>query len=194
MLRVFLIGVSITLSALAWAAPTMPERVEINDEEKSRALGGEVVVKQDESHGNLLTAAVFVSASPEAVMKAVMDLPPRLDEIDNLEGLEIYEAGGHVAARWKLDAKLKIAFFSVIYECDWTRHFCSFGLDPTKKSDIPQADGAYRAIAHEGGSWLEYYSLTQPPAMVPAAVRRARREASTQQMLLGMKRRAEAGP
>jgi hypothetical protein len=193
-LRVFLLGLGFGLCTRARAEPELPARVEFSTEESAQARAGEVVVKQDRVTGNHLTASVFVQASPEAVLRAVMDLPPRLEEIDNLEGLEAYEVAGHPAARWKLDARLKIVYFSVIYECDWEQGFCSFSLDPAHESDIVQADGAYYAIAHEQGSWLEYHSITQPHVLVPSAIRRSRREHSTRQMLMGMKLRAEKSP
>jgi hypothetical protein len=168
--------------------------VELSEEESARARTGEVIVRQDSITGNILTASVFVEASPEAVLRSVMDLPPRLEEIDSLEGLEAYEVAGHPSARWKLDAKIKVVYFSVIYECDWEQLFCSFSLDPAHESGIVQADGAYHAIAHEQGSWLEYHSITQPHPLVPSPIRRSRREHSTRQMLMGMKLRAEKSP
>ena len=158
------------------------------------ARSGEVVIEQSDSDGVRLTAAVYVDARPSAVMKAVLDLPPRIAEIDSLEGVEVYSAGMHTAARWRLDATIKTVYFHVIYECDWSENFCSFGLDPSKESDVEQADGAYRVIVDGAGCWLEYHSQTQPHPLLPAQIRKTKRHQTTHQMLMGIKHRAEALP
>jgi len=184
-------GFSVWLSGLAYGAPLEPPRVILSSEDEVRARAGEVVVEQADSDGVLLTASVYVEASPSAVMQAVMDLSPRVEEIDNLEGVELYAVGRNSAARWQLDATVKTVYYSVIYECDWSENFCSFGLDPNKKSDIEQADGAYRVVVDGAGCWLEYRSQTQPHPLMPAQIRKVKREQTTRQMLMGIKRRAE---
>ena len=70
------------------------------------------------------------------------------------------------------------------------QHYCSWRS--FQKSEIEQADGAYRVIAEDGGSWLEYHSQTQPHPLMPAQIRKVRREQTTQQMLMGIKQRAES--
>jgi hypothetical protein len=193
-LRFFLLFTVLGGPSLALAAPQEPERVALADSDRVRAEAGDVVVFQSDQEGIVLTAAVYVHASPEAVMEAVMDLPPRVEEIDGLVDVELYTIGGNPAARWKLDAVIKTVFFHVIYECDIEKQFCSFGLDPSRMSDIPQADGAYRVIVDGAGCWLEYHSYTQPHVLIPPPIRRSRRQATTIQMLEGMKARAEGAP
>jgi len=161
--------------------------------ELERARSGEVVVHQRDSEGVALAAAVFVQAPPASVLDAVIDFPPRVGEIDNLVGVETYEVGGQPAGRWTVDVVIRLVNFYVIYECHMEEFWCSFDLDESEDSDISRADGAYAVFADGEGSWLEYHSHARPPPFVPAAIRASRREASTAQMLTGIKDRAEGG-
>ena len=192
MIRMWLVSIGMILSATAAADTTLPERVPLPKELLNLAKEGTAVVQQDDNDGIQLTAAVYVQAGADAIMKAIMDLPPRVTEIDGLVGLTVYKVGPHTAAHWQLDAKIKTVDYYVIYECNWSQHYCVFGLDPSKQNEIEQADGAYRVIKEEDGSWLEYHSQTQPHPLMPAQIRKVRREQTTQQMLMGIKQRAES--
>lgn len=193
MIRTLLVCTGMSLSAQVRADSELPPRVILSADLQAKAKAGTTVVQQDDSAGIQLTAAVYVHAEADAIMKAIMDLPPRVAEIDGLVGLNVYEVGPHTAAHWQLDAKIKTVDYYVIYECDGSQHYCVFGLDPSKQSEIEQADGAYRVIVEGNGAWLEYHSQTQPHPLMPAQVRKVRREQTTQQMLMGIKLRAESG-
>ena len=181
------------LSLGALAAPKEPPRVELSADERVRARAGQVVVRQNSEDGVHLMAAVYVEATPRELLRAVMDLRSRVDDVERLVGVETYTVEGKPAARWFFDATIREVDFSVIYDCDWNKFLCDFGLDPARESEVPQADGSFWAVPEDQGCWLEYHSQTQPHPLLPAPIREERRERSTQQMLMGMKRRAE-GP
>ena len=186
------------LAALLWplnvsADTGIPSEIELNSEQRQKALSGEVVVQQVEDTDVHLMASVYVQASPDVVMKAVMDLPPRLNEVENLESLEPYDVGRHIAARWTINVVVTSVQFFVIYECDWEAFYCNYALDPSKENQVPASKGSYRVRAEGQGSWLEYHSYTTPAGWIPAPLRRTKSEASARQMLGGMKKRAESG-
>jgi hypothetical protein len=189
--------VTLVLSGVVWAGPPIsrdhpPDPVALlSDSDRQKARSGDVVVYQGLDSIRSLKAVVYVAAKPEAVMSAIKDLPPRVEEIDSLVGVDTYLSGPHIAAKWTVDATVKKVDFYVIYQCFEAEAWCSFALDPTKNSDIPLADGAYVIRAHEDGVWLEYHSETEPPALIPPALREQRRLQSAQQMLAGIKARAE---
>ena len=108
--------------------------IELNSEQRQQALNGEVVVQQmEETDVHLM--AFFVQASLDVVMKAV-DLPPRLDEIENpkaLSGMMWAGISPYVGPLiwWSRRSNYRD------YECDWEQLYCNYALDPSKENRFP---------------------------------------------------------
>jgi hypothetical protein len=154
---------------------------------------GEVVVRFA-GNGKETVGFVDIAAPPERVMAAVMDLPARVREIGGLKSVHIYEEvpGRLVAARWEMGLAMFTATFHIRYELDVARGYCVYTLDPAKPNDVKNSRGSYQVYAQGSGSRLVYRSVSQLDGAPEWAARKVA-TGSAKEMLLGMKRRAEAG-
>ena len=107
-------------TALAGSPP--PEAVRLTAAEEVVVQSGEVMVRYGGDAKQTL-AVVDVSAAPDAVMKAVMDLPPRVDDIGSLSAVELYNrSGDNISAKWTMSVAMVSIRFHIVYECDLARH------------------------------------------------------------------------
>lgn len=183
-----MVGVLMGLMSAAWALPPVPAPLALTAEEEATLDKGELVFRNTGS-GESITI-IDVSASPERVMAAVMDLGPRVNDVSSLLAFEEYQdAPGRKAARWELGASVYSATFHVLYEYDVAKGWCVFTLDTSKENDIQSTDGSYQVYAHDGGTRLVYRSAQQNSILPSWLMQRFAREGATE-MLTGMKRRA----
>ncbi len=64
-------------------------------------------------------AVVDVASTPEKVMKAVMDLPARVDDIGSLSAVELYNRNGDdISAKWTMSIAMVSVVFHIEYECE----------------------------------------------------------------------------
>lgn len=175
-------------TSAAWALPPAPAPLALTAEEEATLDRGELVFR-DTGAGESI-AVIDVSAPPERVMSAVMDLGPRVQDVSSLLAFEQYQdSPGKKAARWELGASIYSATFHVSYEYDLSKGWCVFTLDTSKENDINSTDGSYQVYASDGGSRLVYRSAQQNSILPSWLMQRFAREGATQ-MLEGMKRRA----
>ena len=71
MIRNLLVCTGMFLSAQARGDSELPPRVILSEDLQAKAKAGTTVVQQDDSAGIQLTAAVFVHAEADAIMKAI---------------------------------------------------------------------------------------------------------------------------
>lgn len=136
-------------------------------------------------------AVVDVAAPPDAVMKAVMDLPARVSDIGSLSAVELYDrSGDDVSARWTMSIAMVSVTFHIQYDCELAQGWCVYTLDPARDNDVDSARGSYQAYAHGTGSRL-VYRTDAIAAGAPEWVRKKLSDSSAREMLGGMKRRAE---
>jgi len=175
----------------ALALPPVPAELEISPEEATSLAAGEVVVRyrQDGS-----TSVVDVAATPAAAMAAVMDLPPRIDDIGALKSAEVYlDEPGRMGARWELGITVYSVVFHTRYDYDLARGWCVYDLDPDKKNGIDHAKGSYQVYASGSGSRIVYRAEAAVEGGGPEWLRKRLAYGSAQELLLGIKRRAEGG-
>jgi hypothetical protein len=144
----------------AWALPPVPPPLAVSAEEATQLRDGQLVFREEASGLNI--AILDVASSPDAVMHAVMDLAPRVEDIGSLLSFETYNDGpGRKSARWELGASVYSATFHVLYAYDHAKGWCVYTLDTSKENDISSVDGSYQVYLVEGGSRLVYRSQQQ---------------------------------
>ena len=188
-------------AALSWfiatpaeALPPAPAPLVVQAEEVEALAKGEVVVRYGGPNGETV-AFTDVKASPPAVMRAVMNLPPRKGEVGGLKSLDIYRNEPSViGARWEAGLGPYTLAFHVLYEFDIAKGWCVYALDPSRENDLQSTAGSYQAYAIDGGSRLVYRAKADPTSPLPDWAKKRVAFSSAVEMVGGMKRRAEANP
>jgi carbon monoxide dehydrogenase subunit G len=158
--------------------------------EEAVIAAGDVVVRYGGPAAQTV-AVVDVKATPKAVMASVMDLPARVRDIGSLSAVELYgKSGGQVSAKWMMSVAMVSVEFHIVYDCAMQRGWCVYTLDDSKSNDIESSNGSYQAYAHGDGTRLVYRTDAMAPG-APEWVRKRLVATSAQEMLGGMKARAE---
>jgi len=188
-----LLSLSLGASSPAQALPAPPKPVTANAEELAQLQAGQVVVRYGGSSGETV-AFVDVAASPDKVMQAVLDLPPRKKEVSGLKVLEIYRREpGLTGARWEAGMGPYTLSFHVLYEYDLAAGWCVYSLDTSKPNDLNSTAGSYQAYATSPGhSRLVYRAKADASSPLPDWAKKRVAYSSAVEMVGGMKRRAEA--
>lgn len=177
-------------TAIAGAVPPPPSAVGLSAAEEAVVAKGEVMVRYGGDAKQTL-AVVDVVAPPERVMKAVMDLPARVDDIGSLSAVELYNrSGDDVSAKWTMTLAMVNVTFHIVYDCDLARHWCVYSLDGSKENDVDSSNGSYQAYAHGTGTRLVYRTDSLAKG-APEWVRKKLADSAAKEMLGGMKNRAE---
>lgn len=179
---------SMLLVTAAWALPPVPAPLTITVDEQATLDAGDVVFRNSSTGQSI--AILDVASSPSAVMTAVMDLAPRVDDIGALLEFSQYDEGpGTKAAQWRLGASVYSATFHVLYEYDLNAGWCVYTLDTSKDNDISSTDGSYQVYANGAGSRLIYRSSQQSSILPAWLMQRFSREGA-EELLTGIARRA----
>ena len=138
--------------AAAHALPPPPAPIRLTPEEEEDLAEGGIVVRWT-GPDRPTVAVVDVAAPPRRVMDAVMDLPPRVDEISGLRAVEIYrEEPGRVAARWEMGVAVYQAHFHIDYAFDLDLGWSIYALDEGRDNDILASEGSYQVYPAGSGS------------------------------------------
>jgi len=181
----------LTALSAAFALPPVPAELEISQEEAASLADSEVVVRYRQD-GSI--SMVDVAATPAATMAAVMDLPARIDDIGALKSADVYlDTPGQMGARWELGITVYSVSFHTRYDYDLALGWCVYGLDPDKDNGIDHAKGSYQVYASGAGSRIVYRAEAAVEGGGPEWLRKRLAYGSAQELLLGIKRRAEAG-
>lgn len=184
------LGLAVSNSSHAMAPP--PQPLSVSEEETTLLSQGEVVIRYG-GPGKETVAIVDVAAPPEKVMRAVIDLPPRKNEISSLLGLEIYlNEPGKLGARWLAGMGPIEITFNILYEYDLEKGWCTYTLDTSKENDLEYSRGSYQVYAVPGGSRLIYRATAGSSTPLPDWMRKRTAYTSATEMVGGMKKRAEA--
>jgi hypothetical protein len=176
--------------AVAMAAPPPPAAVVLTDTEEATLRSGSVMVRYGGDARQTL-AVVDVAAPPDAVMRSVMDLPARVQDIGSLSAVELYNPqGDNVCAKWTMSVAMVSVVFHIRYDCDMALGWCVYSLDATKGNDIESSNGSYQAYPHQAGTRLVYRTDSIAPG-APEWVRKKLAGSAAKEMLGGMKTRAE---
>ena len=186
-------GLALTTQiASAANLPPPPPALVPTADEAAQLAAREVIVRYP-GPGKPTTAAIDIAAPTAAVMRAVLDLPPRKDEIGGVKSLEVYEQSpGHMSARWEVGLAFISAVFHIDYSFDIEQGWCVYGLDTTRENTIVSTEGSYQVYATAGGSRMIYRSLSVGSAGTPDWVRKKLAFSSARELLSGIRSRAEA--
>jgi len=177
-------------SSTAAALPPPPSPISLSASEESVVSSGQVMVRYG-GDARQTVAVVDVKAPPTAVMKAVMDLPARIHDIDSLTAVDIYaNSGGKVKAKWTMSIAMVNVDFHIAYDCAMEAGWCVYTLDDSKNNDLESSNGSYQAYPHADGTRL-VYRTDSLAAGAPEWVRRKLADSAAKEMLGGMKARAE---
>jgi len=192
----FAMGFALTLgwasSNPSYAMAPPPPPLSVSAEETALLSQGEVVIRYG-GPGKETIAIVDVDAPPEKVMQAVIDLPPRKNEISSLIGLDIYlNQPGKLGARWLAGMGPIEITFNILYEYDLAKGWCTYTLDNSKENDLEYSRGSYQVYAIPSGTRLIYRATAGSSTPVPDWMRKRTAYTSAREMVGGMKKRAEA--
>ena len=176
--------------SVAAAIPPPPSPISLSASESAAVAVGEVAVRYG-GDARQTVAVVDIKATPDAVMKAVMDLPARVRDIGSLSAVDVYErSGAQVKAKWTMSVAMVKVEFHIAYDCELQRGWCVYSLDDSRDNDIESSNGSYQAYAHGEGTRL-VYRTDSLAAGAPEWVRKRLADSSAKEMLRGMKARAE---
>ena len=172
------------------APPPQPAPIAVTAEESATLEGGSVVFRY--SPADISIGIIDISATPDQVIAAVMDLPPRVDEIGPLLSLTPYEVSGaeRYGAEWQLGASVYSATFHVIYDCDLSAGWCVYSLDDSQDNDLQSTEGSYQVYAHGSGCRLVYRSKSQSTILPDFLMKKFAADGAIE-LLTGIQRRSE---
>lgn len=178
----------LALAGVAFAAPPTP--IATTPQEDAILQRGLPVIR--DSGTGVTIGIVRVNATPETVLREVMNLPPRVDEVGPIHDLELVETSAdRTVAKWTVGMMGMKRSFHVVYTADRSAGSAHFKLDPTRTNGIHHTEGSYRVHANDGATRLVYRNLTDPESKVPSWIRSALTEGSMVDQLKGIKKRAE---
>lgn len=183
-----------TLAALGATTPRFPE---LTSEEWERIHAGEVVMRA-QTDGSRVTATgiVKIDAPPEALWPAVLDIEARIPEGKTLTSVKEYKREGPHTWFLEVDMEVVGADLKIHHRYDWdpARDQATYSLDPSRPNDLAVADGWYLVRRAEGGSLLVFQSVTEAKVPVPGWVKRWLARDQMEELLDGIRARAEKGP
>jgi len=172
------------------ALATAPTPIAITQQEHAVLQRGLPVIR--DSGTGVTIGIVRINATPETVLKEVMNLPPRIEEVGPIQDLELVETSvDRTVAKWTVSMMGVKRSFHVVYTADRTGGSAHFKLDATRTNGIHHTEGSYRVHADEGATRLVYRNLTDPESKVPGWIRSALTEGSMVDQLKGIKKRSE---
>ena len=180
------------LTAFADAGPGQaPPPLALSSDQEATLDAGDVVVLFPE--GGETVGVIDVSATPDEVVDAVLDLEARVDEVALLRTLTLYRDEGDVRGGLYVGGMLGIhANIHVLYQCDRTQGWCVFSLDDAYESSVDSAEGSYQAYAVSGATRLVFRTTAGSDLPVPSFVRHKVQSASVSEQLEGIAGRAAA--
>ena len=180
------------LTAYADAGPGQaPPPLALSQEQEAELAAGDVVVLFPD--GGSAVGVIDVSATPDDVVDAVLDLEARVEEVALLRTLTVYRDDGDVRGGLYVGGMLGIhANIHVLYQCDRAQGWCVFSLDEAYDSSVDSAEGSYQAYAVAGGTRLVFRTTAGQDLPVPSFVRHKVQSASVSEQLEGIAGRAEA--
>ena len=185
-----LLGVGLGLVAEAWALPPAPAPLAMTAAEETTLSQGGIVFRYNPTGESI--GVVDVAAAPAATMAAVLDLAPRVQDVSALRAYEGYGEGpGRKGARWELGASLYSATFHILYEYDIAAGWCVYRLDTSKENDIKSSTGSYQVYPNAQGGSRVVYRSAQQSSVLPSWVMEKFAGEGAQQLLAGIRRRAE---
>jgi len=142
--------------------------------------------------GQETLAIMDMRAAPAVVMREVMNLAPRQEELSGIQSLQIYEASpGHTAARWEVGIAMFSAVFHIQYDCDMAGGWCVYALDESEDNTIESSRGSYQVYPLGEGSRMVYRSVSVGSASTPEWLSKKLATGSARDMLSGIRARAE---
>ena len=167
----------------------------LSDAERSLLASGETVARIDLVHTTAdSTAIIDISATPEKVMAAVVDLPSQVPDVTTLRDVDMYTSdSGRLGARWQTGALGQTMTFHVLYDVDRSANSCHFALDPGRDNEMVSMQGSYEIFPTPEGSRLVYHNVSDPGREAPGWLRRMLEQNVLVQQLVSIRRRAE-GP
>jgi hypothetical protein len=176
----------------AWlvaAAPTL------SSDELAELAAGDTIVRNDDlpGGGTEIVAVTDSKASADALLDAVLDLPPRADDVGVISKIEVYEnTPTRVAAEMQLTIVGTVTAFHVVYDVDRAAHKATFALDPTRENDIESLAGSYEVLTlPDGTNRLVYRGVVEKSGYVPQWLRSKLEQGPLIEQMQGIRRRAE---
>lgn len=181
-------------AALAGGTPEFPQ---LSSDEWGRLEAGEVILHTKADGGRVTaTGVVKVDAPPEALWPAVLDVKARIPEGRTLESVREYRRDG--PRTWYLEVGMDVLGADITvhhrYSFDPARQQASYTLDPDRPNDLAVADGWYLVKPAEGGTLLVFESVTEAKVPVPGWVKRWLARDQMEELLEGIRARAERDP
>lgn len=190
---------SVALFATLWctgwhSALAAPPETRLSDDEKSRLLAGEVVVRASVGEsGAESTGLAWVHASPDKIWEEVFDFGARVPESPNLEGAAEYGRTG----RHDWGVLLTVSVLGLGGELNLRLHWdepgrwATFTLDPDRESLLAVAQGYYRVDPLNDGYLLTYYALSKTKIYVPGFIQRTVAERDMAEIMGYLRARSE---
>ena len=176
---------------VALALPPPPPPLVVTDAERVLLEGREVVVRY-QGPGVETVAVMDMKAKPDVVMREVMNLEPRMEELSGIKSMRIYEQSpGHTGARWEVGIAMFTAVFHIQYDCDMAGGWCVYALDESKDNTIQSSRGSYQVYATADGSRMVYRSVSVGSDSTPEWISKKLATGSARDMLSGIRARAE---
>jgi len=177
--------------ASAMALPPPPPPISVSAAEQAQLDRREVVVRYG-GPGQETLAVMDMQATPAVVMREVMNLAPRREELSGIQSLQIYESTpGHTAARWEVGIAMFSAVFHIQYDCDMAGGWCVYALDESRDNTIESSRGSYQVYPLSEGTRMVYRSVSVGSASTPEWLSRKLAYGSARDMLSGIRARAE---
>lgn len=194
-MRIVLLSCYLLLSnTIAYAAPPSPPS--ISEDEAKQIAKGQVVIQHEQSgQAGRATAILWVEASPRRVLDEVMDLEKRQDESSVVTGVTRYRHDPSpevIGATFTITVMGSNTVFHLLYQCRRDAGYCTFALDPSKKSDLISADGYYLVRPEGTGTMLFYASRSNTGRNVPGWIARWLAGSSLKGQVQAIRDRAEA--
>jgi hypothetical protein len=183
------------LTALAQAGAPAPIAV---TPDEAKALASREIVVRPAGSGNTTVALMDVHTTPEKLMAAVLDIPPRAKEVGAITRAEGY---GHLPDKvhpTHLGGSFDLAIlgtrttFNIEYAVDWAAGYTTYHLDPSRKNDISSSNGSYQVYALDGQTTrLVYRSEVSTGGYVPGWVKEKLSTGPLKDLMTGFRGRAE---
>lgn len=160
------------VAGVAWAGPPAPVTPSADE---LTALGkGEVVVRPPDDRGEMIGIVDILGSTRQAIMSAVLDFDLRVRTVSSIQSITVYapesDPGG-LGATFVLSLLGSTVTYHLRYTIDRTAGWCTFTLDPARKSDIAGTWGSYAVSDIAGGHRLTYRSRTDSGQPVPEFVK-----------------------
>lgn len=168
----------------------------LSAEEEAALARREIVYRSDPTpNGAEVIAVCDVAAAPEKVLDAVLDLPPRADEVGPLSEVEVYlTEPTRIAAKFVINVVGSTTTFHVLYAIDRPNLKTTYALDPSKENDLTSSAGSYEVVKVGSTSRLVYRTDVVSEGWVPDWVKQKVTAGPLLEQIEGIRKRAEAAP